>query len=175
VPTLTAALVARIPRHSARDTMRWLASGVIDDRECGRCPRCGRTPPLGSIAPAFQPLGLAGPMGLPHTSAELVAACLVDGPRGHAPHDLALADLLTGLRVIQRDLHEKGWGHWASAIDSALARPTDADRAEAAGQVLELIRRAGPPAALKRSSELEIIVVSLARYWPQEAARSTSP
>ena len=40
------------------------------------------------------------------------------------------------------------------------------DRAEKIGQELEMLRRFGPP-ILAPGPELEVLVTSLARYWPE--------
>jgi hypothetical protein len=46
--------------------------------------------------------------------------------------------------------------------------PTDAadDQAEQIGQTLETLRRFGPP-GFEPDPELDVLVASLARYWPQ--------
>ena len=123
--------------------------------------------PLGSVGPAFQSFGVMGAMGIPHTPHELAAACLVDGPRSRDALDLTLDDLIGAAHDLMAALRDKGWKHWARVMDRALSEPmTEADRAEAVGQTLELMRRAGPVAL--RGLELENLVASLACYWPEE-------
>jgi hypothetical protein len=161
---IATALASRLPPHSFRDGV-WTALDGAEDRESGRCPRCGRALPRGSVGPAFG-YGAMGAIGFPHTPQELAAACLVDGPRSRNALDLTLDDLVDATQDLAAALRDKGWRHWATAVDRVLSEPTtDADRAEAVGQTLELMRRAGPR-ALRNAPELESLVTSLGRYWP---------
>ena len=163
---IATALVSRLPAHSLRDGV-WTPLDGADDRDRGRCPRCGRALPRGSVGHAFG-YGVMGAIGISHTPQELTAACLVDGPRSRDALDLPLGDLIDAAHDVAAALRDKGWKHWAKSIDRALSEPeTDAERAEAVGQTLELMRRAGP-APLRNGPELEQFVASLARHWPHE-------
>jgi hypothetical protein len=162
---LAAAIVSVLPEHSLSDAVRWFGVDGNYDRDCGRCPRCGRALPLGSVGPAIVSMGMSGPIGIPHTAQELTAACLVDGDRATAAQDFPLVDFIDAAREVTSALHARGWKHWAKCMDRALAEPSNTERAEAVGQTLELIRRVGP-STLRAQPELEVMVTSLARYWP---------
>lgn len=162
---LGAALSARLPDHHLADSVRYAASPAILDPDA-HCPRCGRSLPMGSIDPAYMS-SRSGLIGFPHTRQELVGACLVDGARGRNARDLALDDLLEAAHDIAAALGDRGWKHWAKSMERALVNSHDRnEQAEAVGQTLELMRRDGP-GALKAGSEIETLVTSLARYWPQ--------
>ena len=69
---------------------------------------------------------------------------------------------------IHRALLERGWKHWAKQLGHALVDTDDPGiSAQAIGQALEALRQWGP-LALEPGPEVEVIVTSLARYWPQE-------
>jgi hypothetical protein len=79
---------------------------------------------------------------------------------------MALADLLDAARDIAAALRQRGWKHWARWMERAFATSRDRnEQAEAVGQTLELMRRAGPP-VLRVGPQVEVLVTSLARYWP---------
>lgn len=163
---LAAEIVARLPRHSPGEVVRMAVAMSEDTRDCGRCPRCGRALPRGSIGPAFQSIGHGGVIGIPITSQERIGACLVDGPRSSHAKDFPLADLIEAAEEIRSALQTHGWKHWTRRMASAI-HPTDADsQAEQIGQTLETLRRFGPP-GFKPDPELDVLVTSLARYWPQ--------
>jgi hypothetical protein len=168
---LAAVLVSRLPKHSVRDGVWVNLLDASDDRVCGRCPRCGRALPRGSVGPAFQGSPL-GPIGIPHTSQELASACLVDGPRSRDAQDLSLADLIDAAHDLASALSEQGWKHWAKSMERALSVIDTADRAEMVGQTLVLMRHSGP-SELQKVPELETLVASLARYWPPQKPRPT--
>jgi hypothetical protein len=139
------------------------------DVESGRCPRCGRVLPRGSIGPAFAGFGHGGGIGIPRMPGEVEAECLVDGRRAHHGRDLPLDELFAAARQVHDGLVEKGWKRYGRRLERALAASSDPNlRAEAVGQELERLRRFGP-GALEAGSELETLVTSLARYWPRTA------
>ena len=165
---LAAAIVERLPEHSLHERARLLALAANSDADCGHCPRCGRSLPFGSIPPAFQSFGHGGAIGIPITEHERVAACLVDGPRGRRAQDLPRDELVGAAIEIHRALLERGWKHWAKQLGHALVDTDDPGiSAQAIGQALEALRQWGP-LALEPGPEVEVIVTSLARYWPQE-------
>jgi hypothetical protein len=58
-------------------------------------------------------------------------------------------------------------------MDRAFATSQDPnEQAEAVGQTLELMRRVGPR-ALRTGPEVDVLVSSMGRYWPQ-APRNTA-
>jgi len=164
---LAAEIAKRLPEHSFGETLRTAVALSEDTRGCGRCPRCGRALPLGSISRAFQFIGASGPIGIPITPQERIGACLVDGRRSSHAQDLPLADLIDAAEDIRAALQAHGWKHWARRVEHAV-HPTNGadDQAEQIGQTLETLRRFGPP-GFKPDPELEVLVTSLGRYWPQ--------
>jgi hypothetical protein len=168
---LAAALASRLPQHSVRDGVWVEALDGFDDRDCGRCPRCGRALPRASVGPAVLSFGMSGPIGIPYTPQELAAACLVDGRRSRDAQKFSLDDLVDAARDIAAAFRAKGWKHWAKTMDRALSAPDPHERAETVGQTLELIRHAGPP-ALQNERELETLIASLAGYWPSKPRAS---
>ncbi len=162
---LAAGVIQSLPKRSFRQDMRMLTVDVSHRTDCGRCPRCGRALPHGSLGPAFQSLGM-GAMGFPTTAQERIAACLVDGGRSRAAEDLPLEDIILAASDIHVALIERGWRHWSKRLGAALMDTSNAtNRAEGIGQALEVLRRFGP-LALEPAPELEVLVTSLARHWP---------
>jgi hypothetical protein len=161
---LAADVAARVREHTVLDALVY-SGGDATDGHHGRCPRCGRALPIGSVGPEYM-VSAVGAIGFPRTTAELTAACLVDGARARHAEDLALDDLLDAARDIAAALRQRGWKHWAAWMDRALENSHDRnEQAEAVGQTLQLMRRTGP-AALRTGPEVEVLVTSLARYWP---------
>jgi hypothetical protein len=165
---LAAEIVARVPQHSLGERVRTAVAGASDTRECGRCPRCGRALPLGSMGPAFQSIGSGGPIGIPITPQERIHACLVDGPRASHAEDLPLAELIEAAEDIRVALESHGWKQWARRLARAIhASDSSNEQAEQIGQTLETFRRFGPT-SFNPDPELDVLVTSLARYWPQK-------
>lgn len=165
---LATAVVERLPEHSLRERARLLALDATYDADCGHCPRCGRSLPLGSIPPAFQSFGHGGGIGIPITDHERLAACLVDGTRARHALDLPLDDLVAAAAQIHHALLDRHWKHWAKRLGHALVDNSDPPTAALAiGQALEVLRLWGP-LALEPGPEVEVLVTSFARFWPQE-------
>jgi hypothetical protein len=163
---LAAEIAARVPQRALGEVVRMAVAMSEDTRDCGRCPRCDRALPLGSIGPAFQSFP-RGVIGIPITPQERVRACLVDGPRANRAQDLPLADLVEAADDIRAALQAHGWKHWERRLARAI-HATDApiDQAEQIGQTLETLRRFGPP-GFNPDPELDVLVTSFARYWRQ--------
>lgn len=166
---LGAAIALGLPRHSSV-LVRMRMFSVVEapyTADSGRCPRCGRKLPLGSLGPTVASFGHGGSIGIPRTAAEVIDACLVDGRRGRHGRVFPLDDLLGAALDISRALQDKGWKRWSRRLERALAFSNDPTQAaEVVGQTLELLRRFGP-GALESGDELETLVTSFARYWPR--------
>jgi hypothetical protein len=166
---LGAAIAAALPAHHSLQTWVRMGNEVEEtyDVDGGRCPRCGRVLPWGSVGPASGAF-----IGIPRMPGEIEAECLVDGRRGGHGRDFPLDELLAASRQVLDGLVEKGWKRYARRLEHALPSSADTSlQAEAVGQELERLRRFGP-GALEPGSELETLVTSLARYWPRTAPSS---
>lgn len=165
------AVVGLIPRRSARSVLRQLVEPLANDRPSGQCPRCGRALPVGSLGRTYTTPGITGPVGIPYTTEERIAACLVDGVRRQHARDLPLDELLDAASAIADGLAAAGWKHAAHRIHDSLQRDSSTGRAEATGQALEVLRTSGPPGFVG-GAELETLIASLAQFWPTDGIAS---
>jgi hypothetical protein len=173
---LASGVVAAIPKWTPWDAIDHgpPTHGSLD-RE--HCPQCGR-----GVGFTLGPLsGGYAVSGLPRSRQELIAACLVDGPR--AAHALLLEpdQIIEAACTISLGLRNAGWRRWANAFDTAVAAPDPTKRIEQVGLVLDALRWFGPvalpwdaPMAAERLGDprtfaehhLEVLAVSSAPCWP---------
>jgi len=145
------------------------------EREC--CPRRGRRV-------GFALTSILGGVLAPRSAGsrpELIAACLVDGPRARSARPYAMEELIESAGVIAAALQLAGWRAWVDLFVAAHQRHPD-DRIEAVGLALDALRAYGPlvpsadmakdptrrghVAATSVTTDLGVLVASSARFWP---------
>jgi hypothetical protein len=155
-----------IPKSTMLRKLRVGRVPTLDEMDAGSCPRCGRSLPAVLASRAFMDRGGDVP------DRELIARCLVDGPRAEHAQPIDPDDIVAAARVVADDLAAKGWTRWASVLLGAIAVPGTSARVEAVGQTLEMFRRYATveipsPAASDASppAPLEILIASAAPHW----------
>ena len=179
---LADAIAVAIPHHTLVD---WINEGVmpdIDDRSGSRCPRCGRRVPC-SVG---QQAGQEGDW-IPPPPGQLVAGCLVDGPRAAKSLPFAADEIIAATRVIAGGAERQGWRATTRFLQHALDTTRDAGRrVEQCGQALEAVRVYGlfavvtmrasrdrhpevHDAAITAQRDLDVLVASSGPFWPTGA------
>ena len=152
IDALAMAVAAQVPKRGAFWWLARLGRPVVSDDAPGRCPKCGRALPVGSVRLPPATTGKTKP-----EPEALLAACLVDGPRGTSALECSEADALDAVRVVREACTTNGWKKWAANMP-----PGDLERS---GQELEIIRRSGPK-PLGGSHELDALVATVGQFWP---------
>lgn len=147
-----------------------------------RCPKCNRV--CGYLASSGSEKisnRFFGVMRIARTEAELVAACLVDGPRRHAARGWTAEEIVAAASAVRDVLVAQRWRRWVVALDAASsASPQDVQQ-EQIGLMLDSLRwalsiaipadsarvgklREDPRAVADRA--LDALVASSAVFWP---------
>jgi hypothetical protein len=154
IDELAKAVAAQVPKRGAFWWLARLGRPVVSDDAPGRCPKCGRALPVGSMRVAAATT--AGIRQKP-TREECIAECLVDGPRAKSALECSEADALDAIRIVREACATNGWKKWSANMPSA-----DLERS---GQQLEMLRRTGPK-PLGGSHELDALVATVGQFWP---------
>ena len=177
-------IAAAIPHHTLLD---WMNEGVMPDIGEGRgalCPRCARRLPC----TAGQQAGQEG-VWIRLSSRELIAGCLVDGPRAARAMPLGAADVIAATEVIALTARRQGWKATGRLLERALALEGSLERrVQICAQALEATRSFGLfsivtarttrddhpdvfDAAVGAQRDLDVLVVSSGPHWPTSGPR----
>jgi hypothetical protein len=176
-------VAAAIPHHTRID---WMNEGIMPDigGRGPRCPRCGRHVPC-SVG---QQAGQEGDW-IPMSRRELIAGCLVDGPRVARALPCTPHEIVAAVDTVADGAERQAWKATARFLRRAL-KSADANdaRVEAGGQALEAVRAYGlftvvmmrtssdhhpeiHDAAVAGQHALDVLVASSGAYWPTDAVR----
>jgi hypothetical protein len=166
---LFAVVCGTIPHHNI---FRELWSGrVVRVDEFPRyvCPKCGRRLPLASASLARRTRPLLGTWTL--TDTEVAMLCAVCGFAHKLAIPMSLNELDTGVQSLDHRLSEQGWDGWRDTLENATWRDDEAERAEALGETLLLIRDGlhWLRPHQERDDAMKRLAISSAVHWPHRA------
>ena len=179
---LADAIATAIPHHTLLD---WLNEGVMPaiGDHLPRCPRCGRRVPC-SVG---QQAGQEGDW-IPLAPGQLVAGCLVDGPRAAKALPFVADEIVAAITVIAGGAQRQGWKATTRFLQHASDTAGDVGhRVERCGQALEAVRVYGLfavvamrasrdrhpevlDAAITAQRDLDVLVASSGPFWPTGAS-----